>query len=45
MEFRRLVRQSRYGLIVLPPFDNPTFAEVWTHLEGRIFNGGIKIRL
>ncbi|MBL8123677.1 MAG: TonB-dependent receptor [Pyrinomonadaceae bacterium] len=39
------VRQSRYSQVVIPPSDNPTFAELWTHLEGRIFNGGIKIRL
>lgn len=39
------VRQSRYGQVVLPPHQNPTFAEVYTHLEGRIFNGGVKIRL
>ena len=39
------VRQSRYGQVVFPPFTNPTFAEVYTHLEGRVFNGGIKIRL
>ncbi len=38
------VRQGRYAPVVNPPHDDPTFAEVWTHLEGRIFNGGIKIR-
>lgn len=38
------VRQGKYGPVVLPPFDNPTFAEIYTHLEGRVFNGGIKIR-
>lgn len=38
------VRQSRYGLVVLPPHQNPSFAELYTHTEGRIFNGGIKIR-
>ena len=38
------VRQSRYSRVVFPPFTAPTFAEVYTHLEGRVFNGGIKIR-
>ncbi|MEJ7846852.1 MAG: TonB-dependent receptor [Pyrinomonadaceae bacterium] len=39
------VRQGRYGTVVFPPHQNPTFAELYTHTEGRIFNGGIKIRL
>jgi outer membrane receptor for ferrienterochelin and colicins len=38
-------RQSRYGAVVFPPHQNPTFAEIYTHTEGRVFNGGIKIRL
>lgn len=37
-------RQSRNGQVVFPPHQNPTFAELYTHTEGRIFNGGIKIR-
>lgn len=39
------VRQGRYGTVVFPPHENPAFAELYTHTEGRIFNGGIKIRL
>lgn len=39
------VRQSRYGTVVFPPHQNPTFSEIYTFVEGRIFNGGIKIRL
>ena len=39
------VRQSRYGQVVFPPFQNPTFREIYTHTEGRVFNGGVKIRL
>ncbi|MCD9189562.1 MAG: TonB-dependent receptor [Pyrinomonadaceae bacterium] len=39
------VRQSRFGQVVFPPYQNPTFSEIYTHTEGRIFNGGIKIRL
>jgi len=38
------VRQGKYGLVVIPPHTNPTFAEIYTHLEGRVFNGGIKVR-
>lgn len=38
------VRQGRYTPVVLPPHQDPTFAEIYTHLEGRIFNGGIKVR-
>ena len=38
------VRQGKYGLVVFPPHQDPTFAELYTHTEGRIFNGGIKIR-
>ena len=39
------VKQGRFGPVVLPPFTDPTFAEVYTHLEGRVFNGGVKVRL
>jgi len=39
------VRQGRYGLVVFPPHQDPTFAQIYTHTEGRVFNGGIKIRL
>lgn len=39
------IRQSRYGQVVGPPHQNPSFAELYTHTEGRIINGGIKIRL
>ncbi|HJQ30853.1 MAG TPA: hypothetical protein VJ866_01665 [Pyrinomonadaceae bacterium] len=38
-------RQSRFGTVVFPPHQNPTFAEIYTHTEGRVFNGGIKVRL
>ena len=37
------VKQGRFGPVVLPPFTNPAFAEVYTHLEGRVLNGGIKV--
>lgn len=38
-------RQSRFGTVVSPPHQNPVFQEVYTHPEGRIFNGGVKIKL
>jgi len=38
------VRQSNFGQVVFPPHQSPTFAEIYTHTEGRIFNGGVKIR-
>ncbi len=38
-------RQGRLTQVVFPPHQMPTFAEIYTHTEGRVFNGGIKIRL
>lgn len=38
------VRQGKYGPVVIAPHTNPTFADVYTHLEGRVFNGGVKVR-
>jgi outer membrane receptor for ferrienterochelin and colicins len=38
-------RQGKFGPVVFPPHQNPSFAEIYTHTEGRVFNGGIKIRL
>lgn len=37
-------RQSRFGTVVFPTHSNPTFAEIYTHTEGRVFNGGMKVR-
>jgi iron complex outermembrane receptor protein/outer membrane receptor for ferrienterochelin and colicins len=37
-------RQGRFGTVVFPPHQNPTFSEIYTHTEGRVFNGGIKIK-
>lgn len=37
-------RQSRFGTVVFPTHPNPTFAEIYTHTEGRVFNGGMKVR-
>lgn len=38
------IRQGRFGAVVFPPHQMPTFSEIYTHTEGRVFNGGIKIR-
>lgn len=38
-------RQGRYTRVVFPPHQNPTFGEIYMPTEGRVFNGGIKIRL
>lgn len=38
-------RQSKYKQVVNPPHTNPTFDDVWNHLEGFVVNGGIKIKL
>ncbi|RZL20387.1 MAG: TonB-dependent receptor [Pedobacter sp.] len=38
-------RQNRFQQVVFPPHENPTFSETWTHTEGFVINGGIKLRL
>jgi hypothetical protein len=38
------VRQGKYSQVVFPPFTAPTFAEIYAPTEGRLFNGGIKLR-
>jgi outer membrane receptor for ferrienterochelin and colicins len=38
-------RQGRFSQVVFPPHQTPTFSEIYTHTEGRVINGGIKIRL
>jgi outer membrane receptor for ferrienterochelin and colicins len=38
-------RQGRFGAVVFGPHAQPSFAELYTHTEGRVFNGGIKVRL
>ena len=37
-------RQSRFGTVFFPPHQRPTFAEIYAHTEGRVFNGGLKIK-
>jgi len=38
-------RQSKYKSVVNGPHTSPTFDDIWTHTEGRTFNGGIKLKL
>jgi iron complex outermembrane receptor protein/outer membrane receptor for ferrienterochelin and colicins len=38
------IRQGRLSQVVFPPHQMPAFAEIYTHTEGRVINGGIKIR-
>ncbi|MCH5597821.1 TonB-dependent receptor plug domain-containing protein [Niabella ginsengisoli] len=38
-------RQSNYKRVVNGSPDNPTFDDIWNHTEGRVINGGIKIKL
>lgn len=38
-------RQSRYKNVVNGSHLSPTFDEIWTHTEGFVLNGGIKIKL
>lgn len=39
------LRQSKYKAVVNPPYNNPTFDDIWNHTEGFVVNGGIKIKL
>lgn len=38
------VRQSRYKRVVNGPDTAPIFDEIWTHTEGFVLNGGIKLK-
>lgn len=38
-------RQSRFKRVANDPHNNPTFDDIWTHTEGFVVNGGIKIKL
>jgi iron complex outermembrane receptor protein/outer membrane receptor for ferrienterochelin and colicins len=37
-------RQGRLSQVVFPPHQMPAFAEIYTHTEGRVINGGVKLR-
>ena len=39
------VLQSDFEPLVLPPYSNPTFPDIWSPTDGFIFNGGIKLKL
>ncbi len=39
------VRQSNYKRVVNGPHTSPYFDEIWTHTEGFVVNGGIKLKL
>lgn len=39
------VRQSRYKKVPNGPHNDPSFDEIWTHTEGFVLNGGVKIYL
>jgi outer membrane receptor for ferrienterochelin and colicins len=38
-------RQSKFKRVANDPHNNPSFDDIWTHTEGFVFNGGVKIRL
>ncbi len=38
-------RQGRFTQVVFPPHQMPGFSEIYAPTEGRVINGGIKIRL
>ena len=38
-------RQSRFKRVANDPHNNPTFDDIWTHTEGFVVNGGIKVKL
>ncbi len=38
-------RQGKYKRVVNGTHLTPTFDEIWTHTEGFVFNGGIKLKL
>lgn len=37
-------RQNKNEQMVFPPYNNPTFAPIYMHTEGRYMNGGIKFK-
>ncbi|HPG11751.1 MAG TPA: TonB-dependent receptor [Chitinophagaceae bacterium] len=38
-------RQTRKEQIVIPPFDNPSFKELWAPIDGRVINLSMRISL
>jgi len=39
------VIQTNYEPLVLPPYNTPTFPDIWAPSDGFVFNGGIKINI
>lgn len=39
------VRQTKFEDVVIPPYDNPTFRELWAPLDGIVANVALKIQL
>ena len=37
--------QTNYEPLVSPPYNNPTFPDIWAPTDGFIFNGGFKLRI
>ena len=37
--------QSKFEPLVFPPYNNPTFTDIWAPTDGFVFNGGIKISI
>ena len=38
-------RKSHFKIVANGPHGNPTFDDIWTHTEGLVINGGIKVQL
>ncbi len=36
------VIQTKYEPLVLPPYNNPSFPDIWAPADGFIFNGGLR---
>lgn len=38
-------KQTKYEPLVLPPYNNPTFLDIWAPTDGFVINGGVKINI
>jgi len=38
-------KQTNFEPLVLPPYNNPVFTDIWAPTDGFVMNGGIRIRL
>jgi iron complex outermembrane receptor protein/outer membrane receptor for ferrienterochelin and colicins len=38
-------RQSKFKRVANDPHPSPSFDDIWTHTEGFVINGGVKIKL